>query len=260
MTATGTPLVDTGGRFMTGAEMAAAGEALGVPAPALYLRGRVAALGEVGAAVAESVLAIFPTVAVHGTWRRTSALPAPAAAAAYGRACHDWGRRYLEPLGPDVAGPAERVVDTADVSALPLTAAWRARPRPDDAPARAAHALMLLRELRGGLHFCALRAEGLTVPLAALVDPLGGAERLRRTGWPDDAVAALVATAGAVGDAEARWHRAEAATDVLLDRCLDVLEPAERDRLAGGIVTAEELSRESAPAHQRARLGGKKDE
>lgn len=258
MNATGTPLVDTGGRFMTGAEMAAAGEPVGIPAPALYLRGRVAALGEVGPEVAESVLAIFPTVAVHGTWSRTGKLPAAVAATAYAGACHEWGRHHLERLDPDVAALAERVVDAADVSALPLTAAWRAHPRPDDVPARTAHALMLLRELRGGLHFCALRAEGLTVPHAALVDPLGGAERLRRTGWPDDAVDALAAQH--TDDLDARWHRAETATDALLDRCLDVLAPAERDRLAGGIVTAEERSRSSAPAHQRARLDGKKDE
>jgi hypothetical protein len=96
-----------------------------------------------------------------------------------------------------------------------------------------------------------------TIPLAALVDPLGGVERLRRTGWPAEVVAALVDQARAVADVDGRWRRAEAATDAVLGRCLDVLDPADRARLEAGIVAAEKLSRASAPQHQRDRLEGR---
>ena len=55
---------------------------------------------------------------------------------------------------------------------------------------------MLLRELRGGLHFAALRAHGLDIPVAVLADPSGGVGRLRRTGWRHEQVDALQARAG----------------------------------------------------------------
>jgi hypothetical protein len=117
---------------------------------------------------------------------------------------------------------------------------------------------MLLRELRGGLHFCALRSLGIPVPLATLADPRGGAERLLRTGWPAPVVDALAAQVA--GDLGARWQAAEAATDATFGACLAVLDTPERARLEAGILAAEEASRASAPAHQRARIEGRKDE
>jgi len=47
--------------------------------------------------------------------------------------------------------------------------------------AELAFAVMLLRELRGGLHFAALRAYGVGVPDAVTVDPTGGRRRKRWT-------------------------------------------------------------------------------
>jgi hypothetical protein len=49
---------------------------------------------------------------------------------------------------------------------------------------------------RGGPHFAALRAVGLTVPEAVVADPEGGRDRLLRTAWAPDAADALIAAAG----------------------------------------------------------------
>ena len=237
-------LVTTGGRFMTARHMDTAGAKFVLPGRVLYFRGRLGALGDVHATVATAVLGIFPAVVVESIWQQTSSVPAAAAAAAYASACHEWGREHLSGLSqPEaVSGPAERIVDAAEASALPLTAAWRGWPRPHDPPARAAHAIMLLRELRGGLHFCALLAEALDVPEAVLADPGGGPERLRRTAWPPEAIDHLLRRAAAVPDLAARWHRAEAATDRALARYAMVLSATERGELARQLRMAERAS------------------
>lgn len=242
---TDTALVSTGGRFMTAAEMGSAAAPLGIPGPVLYFRGRVGAIGEVPGPVAAAVLGIFPHPVIGSVWEQTAALPAAAAAQAYAAACAHWGRHHLSALGePEVlAELAERVVDEADPSGLSLVAAWRAWPRPADPLARGAHAIMLLRELRGGLHFAALRAEHVDIPLAVLADPGGGAARLHRTAWSDDAVAALQARFAADPDLPERWARAAAATDSSFAHCAGVLTPGERSSLAAALLDAEQISR-----------------
>jgi hypothetical protein len=238
-------LVDTGGRFMTAPEMDDAGQRVGLPGPVLYFRGRVGVLGEVTASVASAALGIFPPSVIQAVWQQTEALPAATALSAYLSACHDWGRHHLGDLrdADALVDAAEHIVDSADVSALLLVAAWREMRRAGDLPARTAQAIMLLRELRGGLHFCALRAEGLEIPMAVLADPSGGPDRLRRTAWSPEAADALQARADAVSDLHARWQRAEAATDTALARCAEAISPAQRGRLANLLSLAERISR-----------------
>ena len=159
----------------------------------------------------------------------------PAAAAAYERACHEWGRRHLGGV-PDLARLAElaeRLIDGADTSALPLASAWIDRLRPDDRSARAAHVLNLLRELRGGLHFCALRSECLDVAVAVLADPGGGVPRLRRTAWQEPWIRDVEQRAAAVPDLAQRWARAEEATDSAFAACAGRLSEGERSELLG---------------------------
>jgi hypothetical protein len=250
-------LVDTGGRFMTAPEMDAAGHRVGLPGPVLYFRGRIGVLGEVTATVASAALGIFPPPVIQAVWQQTEALAAVVAVSAYMSACHEWGRHHLRDLSDAGAlvAAAERIVDGADVSALLLIAAWRERPRAEDLAARTAQAIMLLRELRGGLHFCALRTEGLEVPIAVLADPSGGPDRLRRTAWSAEAADALQARADAVPELHARWQRAEAATDAALARCAEALSPAERGRLSNLLSGAEQISRGRVGRDDRASVG-----
>jgi helix-turn-helix protein len=240
-------LVDVGGRFMTGAEMAGAAKPFGMPAGGLYFRGRGGALGAVSASVATSAIGIFPSWVIELTWRDSAALPTHVAVGAYVRACEQWGHNHLTHVAglARLAELAERVVDRADTSALPLFAAWRARPRPEDVPARAAFALMLLRELRGGLHFAALHSAGLDIPLAVVGDPRGGEARLRRTAWRDDEITALLARAAATPQLAQRWAAAEATTNAAFDQQLAELPEHEQAELTELIHASDKASARS---------------
>lgn len=47
--------------------------------------------------------------------------------------------------------------------------------------------MMLAREVRGGLHFAALKVAGLSIVNATIANPAFGSHRLLRTGWrPED--------------------------------------------------------------------------
>jgi Helix-turn-helix family len=238
-------LVDAGGRFMAGEEMAAAAKPLGMRAGGLYFRGRAGALGEVSSQVATAVIGIFPSWVVDLTWRESAALPAEVAVDVYSAACTHWGQRYLSTIaGMDrMAALAERVIDAAEASALPLFAAWRARSRPESIGGRGAKALAVLRELCGGLHFSALRSHGLDIPVAVLADPNGGVARLRRTAWRQEEIELLQQRAAAIPDLAGRWAAAEQDTDCAFAGQLAVLDDAEQAELAALIDQAEAASR-----------------
>lgn len=249
--------VKAGGRFMTAREMKNAGEPWGVNRVQLYLRGRAGAAGEVSSTVATSLYGMFPAWLIDLTWQETTALPAAAATTAYATACWEWGRKRVASLAgsEDLAELAERIVDSADASALALFAAWRSWQRPEDPPARAAHAVALLRELRGGLHFCALRGRGLDVPAALIADPEAGPEQMRKTGWSDDDIAALGHRAAAIPDLATRWARAEHDTNAAMGQCCEVLSTTQREDMSRLLTAFEEVSRppQVATTEQRPR-------
>ncbi|MFJ6670851.1 hypothetical protein ACIQMJ_07045 [Actinosynnema sp. NPDC091369] len=230
------PLVRTGGLFMTSPELAAREQAVGLPPRTLYFRGRTAVLGDPPPGVVASVVGIFPEWLVEAALVRS--FPADRAAGAYAGACWDWSRNHLGDVPePDrFAKLALAVVDGADASALPLFRGWRDAARPADAPAALGHALMVLRELRGGLHFAALRAVGLSVVQAVALDPGGGRGRLLRTGWRPEDAEELLASVADRPDLEERWRRAERLTDERFDDALAVLTDAERAEFAGRLV------------------------
>lgn len=244
---TAAALVRVGGRFMTGKHMDAAAEQYGMPGTALYFRGRIGAAGTVPAPVAISLLGLFPSWVVDMTWEQTKAFPAQAAVPAYVSALTSWGAGSLAGLeGVDrLVELADKVVDRAEATGLPLFAGWRAQPRPAAGPGRAAYALMLLRELRGGLHFAALRAAGLDVPLAVLGDPIGGLPRLQRTAWRPEDIEPLVSRADAVPDLKSRWATAEETTNATFGHCLAVLTEDQVVELGGLILAADALSSDS---------------
>lgn len=150
------------------------------------------------------------------------------------RGCAAWGRDVLP--GDEAAGATAdllyRVADAADLSTLPLAAGWRVQPRPHTGAERLAHALMLAREIRGGMHFAALRACDLTIPEAVVADPNGRRGRLLRTGWTPDDADDLIARAEQRADLHDRWRRAERLTDEAFGTTLSALSDAEQTRLA----------------------------
>jgi len=226
-----------GGKFMTSPELAAVEAEVGLPPRSLYLRGRSAVLGDVPPKVAAELFGIFP----HWLFEfvlppAMAALDAPSAVRAYAESSARWSRVNLSAVSEPgrLAELLFRVADAADASGLALFAGWRNAERPAGDVERLGFALMLFRELRGGLHFAALRAVGVTVPEAVIADPEGGRERLLRTAWPAEAADELVAAAERKPDLRDRWHRAESLTDdrmgELIESALTEPEQAELDR------------------------------
>lgn len=226
-----------GGKFMTSPELAAVEAEAGLPPRSLYVRGRSAVLGDVPPKVAAELFGIFP----HWLFEfvlppATAALDAPASVRAYAESSARWSRVNLSAVSEPgrLAELLFRVVDAADASGLALFAGWKNAERPIGDVERLGFALMLFRELRGGLHFAALRAVGLTVPEAVIADPEGGRERLLRTAWPAEAADDLVAAAERKPDLRDRWRRAESLTDdrigELVDSTLTDVEQSELDR------------------------------
>ncbi|MET8846591.1 hypothetical protein [Amycolatopsis sp. NPDC004625] len=226
-----------GGKFMTSPELAAVEAEAGLPPRSLYLRGRSAVLGDVPPKVAAELFGIFP----HWLFEfvlppAVAVLDAPAAVRAYAESSARWSRVSLSAVSDPgrLADLLFRVVDAADASALALFAGWKNAERPSGDVERLGFALMVVRELRGGLHFAALRALGLSVPEAVIADPEGGRERLLRTAWPEDAANELTAAAGRKPDLRDRWRRAESMTDArmgeLLASALTGPQRAELDR------------------------------
>ncbi|MEU0793791.1 hypothetical protein ABZ342_27295 [Amycolatopsis sp. NPDC005961] len=224
-----------GGRFMTSPELAAVEAEVGLPPRSLYVRGRSAVLGDVPPKVAAELFGIFP----HWLFDfvlppATAALAAPAAVRAYAESSARWSRVNLSAVSEPgrLAELLFRVIDAADASGLALFAGWKNAERPTEEVERLGFALMVFRELRGGLHFAALRALGLSVPEAVIADPEGGRERLLRTAWPAEAADELVAAASRKPDLHARWHDAESLTDSRIDEVLEsALTSAERTEL-----------------------------
>ena len=238
-------LVDTGGRFMTSPHMDAAAEPFGMKSGVFYFRGRVAALGDVPSVVAAAALGIFPQALIELVWERSGAMPAHVALTGYHDACAMWGREYLARLdrADRLCQLGARVIDAVEPSGLLLFSAWQSQPRPDDAAGCAAFVLMQLRELRGGLHFAALRANGLDIPTAVLADPNGGLERMQRTGWRPEQIEDVQRRAALVEDLTDRWAAAEAMTDATYAAATDVLSIEEHEEMIDLILAAEAISR-----------------
>ena len=236
--ATEAAVVWVGAKFMTSEELAEEEKRLGLPGRALYFRGRSAVVGDLSGVVLKEVFGIFPAWLADWAAEAGAAVTSAEAVAAYTRVIETWGAGHL--AGADGPGRtaelAFRVTDRTDASALPLFAGWRAAVRPESPEGALAFAVMLLRELRGGLHFAALRAYGVGVPDAVTVDPTGGRGRLLRTGWPEADADALLERAAGIPDLAERWQEAHRRTDESFGRAaaeaLDAGELAElRERL-----------------------------
>lgn|GEM_PF-6612957 len=225
---------------MVGADMAAAAEPLGVRAPFLYFRGRIAPVpGIKDSERAAEVYRIFPAGLLAKAWADTASLSALEAERGYLAAADHAARRLLpdaaaRQLVADLAPLARRVVDAAalpESDAFAVTAAWRRQPWPAPATALSAYwAVVLLRELRGSRHFAALDEIGLPAPQAGLVGL--GASGLRNLGWREEQLAQLSEEAPDLETLGALRAEAVRRTDAAFAADLAVLSPPERDRLA----------------------------
>jgi hypothetical protein len=224
-----------GGKFMTAPEFAEQEKKAGLDPRSLYFRGRSAVLGDPSPAVVCELFGIFPGWLFDVMLPpATESVTAADAVRAYSAANEAWSNAHLAAV-PDAGRLADllfRLIDAADASGLALFAGWKHAERPEGELARLGHALAVFREFRGGVHFAALRALGLSVAEAVVADPEGGRGRLLRTAWAPEAADALVARAEAKPDLRDRWARAEALTDERIDELLaQTLTPDERSEL-----------------------------
>ncbi|MDP9797785.1 hypothetical protein J2S43_006297 [Catenuloplanes nepalensis] len=209
---------------------------LGLSGWAYYVAARGGALGDVRADTVAAALGFIAPDAVSDGWdAAATVLPPSKIAAEHLTECARWGVERLSTF-PRLARLIElcrRVVLAADPAGLPLFAAWRAMPVPDQrAGGHAAILLHLLREHRTGAHLIAARVSGLS-PLEAVISGPEGEAGAVAYGWqpPYPKVPPLVR----------RRLWADAVTDRIAGQAYEVLSLAERAELLGLLESATAL-------------------
>lgn len=216
-------VLELGGAFSNDPKTMRRAREIGLTGWSFYIAGRGGALGDVRADTAAAAMGFIAPGAVRDGWEvaRRTAPPMEIAAESLSECCR-WGQ---ENLGEFYAVErllelGERIVTRAESAGMPLFAAWRVMPIPNDAPgARAAVLLHLLREHRGAAHLMAVRASGLT-PIEAIIAGPDGVVGATAFGWqpPYPRFESLVR----------RRLMAEALTDRITGAAYRVLEQAER--------------------------------
>jgi uncharacterized membrane protein len=232
-------VLELGGAFRHDPRTTRKARQLGLTGWAFYLAGRAGALGDVRPDTAAAAMAFIASEAVRDGWEAARKVAPPYEIAGHNLAeCGRWGRQNLESFYglARLVELAERVVVDADPAGMPLFAASRAMPVPEDAlGARAAVLLHLLREHRCGAHIQAVRASALT-PLEAIVAGPDGEAGATAFGWqpPYPPFAPLVR--------KRVW--AEALTDRIAGEAYRVLEPGERRELVDLMEAARQLQKD----------------
>lgn len=228
-TATAAAVGELPSRFMLDPTTYIAAAEAGFEGMDFYAAGRGGALGDVPADVVTAAFVFFEPGLVRQSWERAGTVMTRAEAAdRWAASCADWADAHLAAADEgDLARLADlvgRMNDAVSPAAAPSFGAWRSRPEPaaDRPRALALHRLMILRELRGGLHGAACVVHGLSPHLALSIRTPG---MLPVFGWdgphPDtDDPAAHTA-----------WADAEAATDRALAPAYAALTEDERIEL-----------------------------
>ena len=201
---------------------------LGLSGWAYHVSARAGALGEVRPETVAAAIGFIAPEAVIDGWEATAKTSAPLEVATWH--LHELCKWGIEQLGgfPRLHRLLElsgRVVAAVDHTGLPLFAAWRAMPVPDQAPgAQVAVMLHLLHEHRLGVHLVAIRASGLT-PLQAIIAGPEGETGAVAFGWQPPYPPA--------GPIVRRLMWAESVSDALAGQAYAALETAERVELVG---------------------------
>lgn len=185
--AAASPIEAAGATWMLHPEQFEASTQAGYPHPfAGYFAGRGGVLGEVDARTVDSVFGYFAPEVVDQMWSMGVGVHgAKGGSELYFGQAADWAAKHLTGVdGLDrFVELAEKVVDSAPAFGLPLFAGWRSLPRSSDTTGHAFQLLLLLRELRGGIHNAAVTAAGLTPQEAHMLNK--GAEYCAFFGWAE---------------------------------------------------------------------------
>jgi hypothetical protein len=177
---------ELGGSFTEDPRTLRRARQLGLTGWAFYIAGRGGVLGDVDPDTLTAALGFVAADAVRDGWEAARRVVAPREVAAHHLAeCCRWGREKLDDLpgATRLLQLGERVVAAADAGGLPLFAAWRTTPVPEDGPgARLAVMGRLLSEHRAGARLVAVRAAGLS-PLESILAGPGGQAEAVAFGW-----------------------------------------------------------------------------
>jgi hypothetical protein len=217
---------------MLAPETFAPGIAAGFSGLDFYFCGRGGAMGDVEADVVAASIALLGPEATRSNWEAgRTVMPPREAAELFAAACADHGRRNL-PEDVDhtqLAELAGKVIAAADSSGLPLFAAWRTMPVPDDPKGAASHQLNVLREHRGAAHAAAVISHGLRPVEASLV--LGGTGNAAFLGH-------LEPYPEVTDDMRTRREAAEVSTTTIVAPAFAALSEAERERFVELVLAA----------------------
>ena len=185
--AAGGPIEQAVAVFMLHPETFAGSIAAGYENPfAGYVIGRGGVLPDAtGAKVAETFV-IFEPGFIQAMWDAASPVrSATEAAEVYWNQTAEFGRKYLAGAeGLDrIAALGEKIIAATPGGNLPLYSGWRTMPLADDAGARALQVMFVLRELRGDVHFAALKPSGIHPVEAHMLNK--GHEYTTMFGWSE---------------------------------------------------------------------------
>lgn len=211
--------------FMLDGNTYKAGAELGYAGLDFYAGGRAGVLGDADADQVAGCFGFMESGTVREWLEQARAVAPPAQTAAAFMACgYAWADEHL---GDDVdwarlADLLGRVNAAADDAGLPLFAAWRSAPEPDDRGEKvlALHRFHVLRELRNEIHVGAVRDAGLTPVEAVVVKSPAMAPMFGWSELPE------------VDDAtRARHDEAEGETNRRIAPAYAALDESERDEL-----------------------------
>src|SRR4051794_18453606 len=130
-------VLELGGAFSQDPKTMRKARQLGLTGWAFYVAGRAGALGDVRAETAAAAMGFIATEAVRDGWEAARKVAPPVEIAEHNLCeCCRWGRENLESFYgvARFVELAERVLVEADAAGMPLFAAWRAMPIPEDSP------------------------------------------------------------------------------------------------------------------------------
>lgn len=183
--AAGAPIREAVAVFMLHPETLAGSVAAGYGNPiAGYVLGRAGVLPNPTAESAAEAFAIFEPNLIDAMWDQGTPVRSPAEAAeVYWKQTADFGRRYLAGARglSRIAELGEKVIAATPGDDLPLYSGWRRMPLAEDPAARALQVMFVLRELRGGVHFEALKPAGIHPVEAHMLNK--GPEYCAMFGW-----------------------------------------------------------------------------
>jgi hypothetical protein len=221
-------LVGLVGAFAESPQTLRRARVMGLSGWAYHVAARAGALGDVRPETVAAAIGFIAPEAVTDGWEAAAKMIPPVEVATWHlhELCR-WGGDQLGgfPRLTRLLDLSRRVVAAVDPAGLPLFAAWRAMPVPDNAPgAQAAVMLHLLHEHRMGVHVVAVRASGLT-PLQAIIAGPEGETGAVAFGWQPPYPPA--------GPILRRLMWAESVADALAGQAYGQLSLAERIEFVG---------------------------